>query len=208
MLKSSNSVKRDTVGLLSNGPGCRVINLSIREGARLLVHSTLSLNMGEITMSSPVTTTGLRDRLPDSVALCGNRRNLIRLTHRSTSVILYTIINVTKLHPILTTVRDKGSVTLTAGRILITTNRTMVGGEHRYNIEVLPMSDRRDTVFRSLRSDLCVPRYITSESAPCSHLSRDVMGHLVLATSKNPFTSRPGMSFSGIALSRTLTRPE
>lgn len=127
-----------------------------------------------------------------SIGIISNVRNLVRYTICSnTSAILGSIINVVNLRPALRTVGTGGAVTLTGGRALITNNRLIAGLTGRGNISVLPISDRRSTVFRTVRND---PHGRT-------------VGGVVLATSNKPFFNGGLSRLRGIATTSTLGRP-
>lgn len=126
-----------------------------------------------------------------SMGVMDRVNNLVRLTEvRRSSVLIATVMKVVKVEPAVRTVLTNGSVTLTGGRALMATKRLVVPLTGRFNIRVLPMSDRRDTVFRTLRK----------------RGERRVRG-LLVATSNNPFHKGGATSLRGIALRSALGRP-
>lgn len=133
---------------------------------------------------------GLLDSRP-SVGICTNTRTLYSVIRtRPVSVILTSVMNFSNLRPAVRTVGTHGGVYLTGGRALIITNRLVYGLTRRCRIPVLPISDRRDTVFRDL---------INRNSGR--------MRGLLLAYSNNPFHGFARRRLRGIATTSTLGRP-
>lgn len=126
-----------------------------------------------------------------SIGMMDNVSKLLRMTERPRSrVLIATVIKVVKVLPAVRTVGTKGSVTLTGGRALIATKRVVVPLTGRGKISVLPISDRRDTVFRSLRKK-----------------RRGTLRGVLLATSNKPFEKGGLRSLTGVRMRSTLGRP-
>ncbi len=190
VLNSAKSVKARTLRITEHSK-CRIATLTTNKGVSLLRGRTHRFGIGTITIFGRGGTTRLGVGLGSaSVGILDNTSNIYALTRVSYSVILGSVINVTKLHPALTTVDTNRSVTLTGGRALIANNSVMGHTTGRGNIGVLPISDRRSTVFRSLRN------------TPSNSL-----GGVLLATSNNPFLNGATGSLRGIAMGSTLGRP-
>lgn len=157
------------------------------------------------TMVSSRTDTGLLGavlrRRNDHARILDKRRTTYSVTTlRSISRIVTTVINTTKLLPALTTVHTNGAVLLTGGRSLIAYKHLFVSTMGRDGTRLLPISDRRGTVFRDL------PRPVR-RGLKCTSLRRGNIISVLLAKSNNPFHRAPLHSLTAVAPSRTYHRP-